>query len=146
MYRKIVHLRADGKDFSVIQSGISATVIPVVATITTDPVILPPKELGSNDAKQCPWCNRYVLKDNRCNYVFACGLDDHDVFHVGEGCGRGFCWICLRKYCGQLYDPITGERKKARTMHDAHCCRSEPDFSEDAYCPGGHNPHCSKRW
>ena len=28
----------------------------------------------STDAKQCPWCERWALKDTACNYIFACGL------------------------------------------------------------------------
>jgi len=35
------------------------------------------------DAKQCPWCKQWALKDRSCNYIFACGLDDNGTFHKG---------------------------------------------------------------
>ena len=37
-------------------------------------------EDGSTNAKQCPWCNRWCLKDAACDYIFACGLDTRDGF------------------------------------------------------------------
>jgi hypothetical protein len=109
-------------------------------TVTTP---LTPKTMT---AKQCPWCGRWALKDNRCDYIFSCGLGDDDKFHVGAGCGKSFCWVCLRKYCGQMYDPETGKKISTKTSHDAKCCRNEPGFSEATFCPGGHNPHCGRRW
>lgn len=96
-------------------------------------------------AKQCPWCQRWALKDNACDYVFACGLDDKG-FHVGKGCGRTWCWTCEKKYCTPYYDAITGQRlPTAKDTHD-QCCRQEPGFKEEDYCPGGHSSHCAKRW
>ena len=99
-------------------------------------------------AKQCPWCGKWACKDNRCDYIFACGLGDDDKFHIGAGCGHAWCWHpdCGKKYCGQMYDPLTGIKISDKTMHDDKCCRKEPDFSEETYCPGGHSPHCAKRW
>lgn len=101
----------------------------------------------SGDPKQCPWCARWCLKDNACAYIFACGLDDKNKFHVGLGCGRSWCWECGKKFCTPYYDPGTGSKlPHAKDNHDAKCCRSEPGFSEDAFCPGGHSGHCAKRW
>lgn len=101
----------------------------------------------SDDAKQCPWCERWCLKDKACNYIFACGLQDNNVFKIGQGCGRSWCWQCGKKFCSQYYDPVTGKKHpNAKESHDAQCCRLEPDFKEGLYCPGDHNSHCSKRW
>ncbi len=98
----------------------------------------------SLDAKQCPWCLRYCLKDSNCNYIFACGLDLNNVFHVGQGCGRAWCYECGKKFCGRLYDE-QGRKIGTRTEHD-RCCFLEPGFSQSEYCPGGHNSHCKKRF
>ena len=102
----------------------------------------------SNDAKQCPWCERWCLKDNACNYIFACGLPtDSPNFVVGTGCGRSWCWECGKRFCGQYIDAETGVKSPdAKENHNATCCRSEPNFSEQTYCSGGHNSHCEKRW
>lgn len=98
------------------------------------------------DAKQCPWCLRWCLKDNACNYIFSCGLDSNNVFHIGQGCGRSWCWKCGKKFCGQYTDPITGKRlSSAKDVHDK-CCISEDGFIKSSYCPGGHNSHCEIRW
>ena len=43
------------------------------------------KEDGSTDAKMCPWCGRWCLKDAACDYIFACGLDTRDGFIMGAG-------------------------------------------------------------
>ena len=78
------------------------------------------------DAKQCPWCQRWFLKDAACNYIFACGLDDKNRFHVGQGCGKSWCWKCGKKFCGLYYDPITGSKlPTARENHDMTCCTTE---------------------
>lgn len=99
------------------------------------------------DPKQCPWCERWCLKDNACNYIFACGLDTSNTFIVGAGCGRSWCWECGKKFCGLYYNPVTSTKApSARENHDATCCKTEADFSEATYCPGGHNSHCEKRW
>ena len=65
--------------------------------------------MGKQDAKECPWCQRWWLKDNACAYIFACGLDHEDRFYVGMGCGKSWCWNCGKKYCGQYYNPETGD-------------------------------------
>lgn len=104
-------------------------------------------ESGSGDAKQCPWCKRWCLKDNACAYVFSCGLDFRGKFHTGLGCGRTWCWTCGKKFCGQYTNPASGEQcVGARNNHDGICCRSEVGFKEEEYCPGGHSGHCEKRW
>jgi hypothetical protein len=103
--------------------------------------------MGKDDAKQCPWCERWCLKDNACAYIFACGLDFKDTFHVGVGCGKSWCFGCGKKFCGQYYDPTTGEKvPTAKDHHDAFCCRKEEGFKEEDYCAGGCSGHCVKRW
>ena len=93
------------------------------------------------DARQCPWCERWCLKDDACNYIFACGLDKSG-FHKGEGCGKSWCWGCGKKFCGQYYDPSSGKKLPgAKDSHDAGCCPREAD-----YCSGGCSSHCEKRW
>lgn len=103
-----------------------------------------------NDAKQCPWCQRWCLKDAACNYIFACGLEDKGVFNIGAGCGRSWCWECGKKFCSVYYNPQTGIKSpSARENHDSECCKGEQveqGFKQDNYCPGGHNSHCDKRW
>lgn len=104
-------------------------------------------ESGPADAKQCPWCERWCLKDNACAYVFSCGLDVRRGFVVGAGCGKTWCWTCGKKYCGQYHDPATGQKLPgAKDHHDGSCCRAEAGFKEEDYCPGGHSGHCGKRW
>jgi hypothetical protein len=103
--------------------------------------------MGIEDAKQCPWCKRWFLKDNACAYIFACGLDEKNRFHVGNGCGRSWCWNCGKKYCGQYYDEKTGQKlSTAKDHHDAFCCRGEEGFEKDEYCGGGCSGHCGSRW
>jgi len=102
---------------------------------------------GNGDAKMCPWCARWCLKDDACNYIFSCGLDTTGKFHVDNGCGKSWCWECGKKFCGQYTDSKTGVKSaSAKDTHDAACCKTEGDFVQDAYCPGGHNSHCEKRW
>jgi len=99
------------------------------------------------DPKQCPWCERWCLKDNACNYIFACGLTDRNQFVVGAGCGKPWCFACGKKFCTPHYNPETGVQiPNSRTSHDGQCCRNEPGFKEDEYCGGGHDSHCGKRW
>ena len=102
----------------------------------------------SNDAKQCPWCERWCLKDNACNYIFACGLQsEKSKFEVGTGCGRSWCWECGKKFCGQYIDVSTGRKTpNARENHNKECCIQEKGFQQSEYCPGGHNSHCEKRF
>ena len=103
--------------------------------------------MGLTDAKQCPWCQRWCLKDNACSYIFACGLDEKNVFHVGNGCGKSWCWDCGKKYCSQYYDPVTGKQlPTAKDRHTPLCCKEEPGFKQEDYCGGGHSGHCAKRW
>lgn len=105
------------------------------------------KENQAMDAKQCPWCARWALKDNACNYVFACGLDERGNFHVGQGCGKSWCWQCGKKFCGTYIDPETGKRSlHRREFHDSFCCPMETGFNQLDFCPGGHNSHCEARW
>ncbi len=100
-----------------------------------------------NDAKTCPWCERWCLKDNACNYIFACGLVTEGKFVLGAGCGRSWCWECGKKFCGMYIDPATGQKKHdARESHNGECCMKDPDFKKEEYCCGGHNSHCEKRW
>lgn len=100
-----------------------------------------------DDPKQCPWCERWCLKDKSCNYIFSCGLESTGKFHIGAGCGRSWCWQCQKKLCGQYSNPQTGQKlSSARENHDAQCCKQEKDFSKETYCGGGHNSHCEKRW
>jgi len=99
------------------------------------------------DAKQCPWCDRWCLKDNACNYIFACGLQTTGQFVKGAGCGRSWCWECGKKFCGLYYDPVVGVKcTNAKEHHDADCCKMESGFKQEDYCCGGHNSHCGKRW
>lgn len=98
------------------------------------------------DPKQCPWCERWCLKDDACNYIFACGLESRGTFVKDAGCGRSWCWECGKKFCSPYYDPKSGQRlQSAKDNHDA-CCEKEDGFSKDTYCSGGHNSHCEKRW
>ncbi len=100
-----------------------------------------------DDPKQCPWCERWCLKDKSCNYIFSCGLEANGKFHIGAGCGRSWCWECGKKFCNQYSDPQTGIKlPSARDQHDSECCKKEKDFSKENYCCGGHNSHCEKRW
>lgn len=104
-----------------------------------------PDAKPATTAKQCPWCARWCLKDNACAYIFACGLDEKGKFHVGQGCGRSWCWTCGLKYCGAYYDAATGLKcAGARDQHNA-CCAAEAGFSAEAYCKGGHSSHCAPR-
>ena len=97
------------------------------------------------DAVQCPWCQRWCLKDNACNYIFACGLTTNGQFAVGTGCGRPWCFKCGKKFCTIHIDPLTGKKISDRTSHDSGCCKIEPDYKQEDYCPGGHNSHCEPR-
>ena len=104
-------------------------------------------ESGSKDAKQCPWCGQWSLKDSACDYVFACGLDFKNKFHIGAGCGRTWCWTCGKKYCSLYINLATGERMpNAKDRHDPFCCKLEYGFRQEDYCEGGHSSHCAKRW
>lgn len=99
------------------------------------------------DAKQCPWCQRWALKDTACNYIFACGLETSGTFKINQGCGKSWCWECGKKFCGQYYDPQTGLKlPTAKETHTAFCCINEPGYKQEEYCPGGHNSHCEKRF
>lgn len=99
------------------------------------------------EARECPWCKRWALKNISCNYIFACGLDFEGKFHVGLGCGRSWCFKCGGKFCGMYYNPETGKKNEgAIDNHTSDCCKKEHDFSELQYCQGGHDSHCDKRW
>jgi len=98
------------------------------------------------DPKQCPWCQRWCLKDDACNYIFACGLESGGSFIKEAGCGRSWCWECSKKFCSQYYDPKTGQRLASSKDVHGQCCQQEEGFSKETYCSGGHNSHCEKRW
>ncbi len=101
----------------------------------------------SGDAKQCPWCFRWCLKDNSCNYIFACGLTDQGTFTVGTGCGRSWCFACGKKFCGLYIDPETGKKTLyAKDIHTKDCCKVDTYFVQSEFCCGGHNSHCEVRW
>jgi len=105
--------------------------------------------MGSSDrmdAKTCPWCQRWCLKDNACNYIFACGLQTGSAgFVIGAGCGRSWCWGCGKKFCGLYYDQVTGLKlPEAKDSHDAICCLAEGVKEE--FCAGGCSSHCARRW
>lgn len=104
-------------------------------------------EFEKDDARTCPWCGRLALKNDACNWV-TCGLADAPAgFVVGAGCGHQWCFLCEGKLCGQVYDAITGaKRGGVADTHTATCCAEEPGFSQQEFCPGGHNSHCPKRW
>ena len=98
-----------------------------------------------SDAKACPGCGQWALKDDACNYIFACGLDTKIGFQLGAGCGRSWCWGCNKKFCGHYYDPSTG--KKLTSAKDQHgtCCSQEPGYIREDYCNDGCSGHCGKR-
>mgnify|MGYP002828003512 FL=1 len=95
------------------------------------------------DAKACPWCGRYALKDDACNYV-VCGRGERG-FQLHCGCARAWCFQCGKKLCGPpMYDLNSGVQLHANEDHD------HPEGSQEAkecsgveYCPGGHNSHKS---
>ncbi|MBD52955.1 MAG: hypothetical protein CL450_06645 [Acidimicrobiaceae bacterium] len=94
-----------------------------------------------SDAKQCPWCERWSLKDDQCNYV-VCGRPEVGVFILGMGCGRAWCYECGGKLCGRMFCEETGELLDPNEDHnhignpDAQRACSAPGF-----CMGGHNSH-----
>lgn len=97
-----------------------------------------------DDARQCPWCERWALKNAACNWV-TCGLSTRG-FVAGAGCGRQWCFACGGRLCGALYDPATGARRAGvATHHTKTCCEAEPGYKAAEYCPGGHNSHCPPR-
>lgn len=99
------------------------------------------------NAKPCPHCGQWALKDDACSYIFACGLSTDGKFYSGIGCGRPWCWECGKRYCSQYIDVSTGAVISPRTSHDDKCCREEAerlgiDYSE--YCQGPNHAHCSR--
>ena len=70
------------------------------------------------DGTQCPWCERWALKDQACNHV-VCGVDTLRGFVPGQA---------------------------GATAHSAACCPAEAGFVREEYCPGGHNSHTPARW
>jgi hypothetical protein len=103
------------------------------------------REIEMEDAKQCPWCDRWALNGGACAFIFACGLDVDGVFNIGSGCGRSWCWECGKKYCGWYMDPQDGRKSKAAREEHGKCCASSPDFKDHAFCEGGHSNHCASR-
>ena len=104
-----------------------------------------PERKGLDDGTQCPWCERWTLKDQACNHV-VCGVSTAGGFSLGHGCGRQFCFQCGKKLCAPVHDAETGARLGGRTSHSAACCPAEAGFAQEEYCPGGHNSHTSQRW
>lgn len=108
------------------------------------------KQAGT-DAKQCPWCSRWALKDEACNWV-CCGLvrDETtraDAFMHGMGCGRQWCFHCGKRLCTLLYSPDGPDapRLSGHVNHTHACCSAEAaahgvEYGTH-YCPGGHNSH-----
>ena len=96
------------------------------------------------DAKQCPRCARWAVKDAACNYV-VCGRDHDRGFVAGSGCGWAWCFACGKKQCRRLFQE-DGTPTGASEDHDAACCTREEGFNTEEYCGGGHNSHCPKRW
>ena len=93
-----------------------------------------------NDAKACPWCQQYWLKDTACNHV-CCGVQSGtSVFNKVLGCGRQWCFKCNKKLCGQLYDPATGRRVSGVPDNHPMTCPGCLALGDEA-CPGGHNSH-----
>ena len=105
----------------------SNLVISMASTSTTD------------DAKQCPWCGTYWLKDEACNFV-TCGNSTcfpHPPQGVPasvylNGCGKNWCFQCGKKLCSY-------------SVHTETCCKDDPHFQVDTFCPGGHHSHCPPR-
>ena len=97
-----------------------------------------------DDAKQCPWCERWCLKDSNCNYV-VCGRDSRSRFCVGQGCGRAWCYHCGKKLCGRVFDDA-GQLLDSNEDHD-HGHQPTPDdpCCGPEYCEGGHNSHKAPR-
>ena len=115
-------------------------------TITPSPQSTNTKFTFPEDVMFCPHCGEMMCKDDRCSFVY-CGLGGDDVFRVGFGCGKAFCYTCGKKYCGQHYDAQNGQKLPAfRENHDARCCASEPGFQQAEYCCGGHSKYCNVRW
>lgn len=102
----------------------------------------------SQDAKQCPHCNRWALKQEKsCNFIFACGLSSSNIFVKDSGCGKSWCFECGKKFCGQYIDLVTCKKSKsAIEEHTSECCPKDTLFSKELYCSGGHDSHCKKRW
>lgn len=100
----------------------------------------------STDAKQCPWCERWCLKDAACNYIFACGLETNGQFKMGAGCGKSWCWQCGKKFCGQYINVVTGIKAAGAIDTHGSCCQLSAGFKKEDFCPGGHNSHCAARY
>jgi len=95
----------------------------------------------STDAKQCPWCGRWALKDAACNYV-VCGRSTRG-FVLNEGCAKAWCFECGGKLCGPpMYDLVTGRQLHANENHNHRLGSAEAiECGGEGYCPGGHNSH-----
>ena len=92
-------------------------------------------------ATQCPWCHRWCVKDDKCNYV-----RDNGGFRLGMGCGHAFCFLCGKKLCGRMFDAETGQLLSANECHDVgHSPTAEDPCDGPEYCPGGHNSHKKSR-
>lgn len=93
-----------------------------------------------DDAKECPHCGQYAMKDEHCNFV-VCGRDEHKRFQIGAGCGKPWCYQCGKKLCGQMYAKTTGVALNLDERHDHHSPATIAACSGTDYCPGGHNSH-----
>jgi hypothetical protein len=91
-------------------------------------------------AKQCPWCQRWCLKDNQCNYV-VCGRNHLNQFVPKAGCGRAWCYQCGKKLCGRMYSE-EGTLLNPNEDHNwGHSPTPDDPCTGPDYCPGGHNSH-----
>jgi hypothetical protein len=97
------------------------------------------------DAKQCPHCTRWCLKDTNCNYV-VCGRTSIGVFAWGQGCGRPFCFECGGKLCGLVYDHNNRDKPPSQDEDHNHYTDvvAQAICSSEGFCRGGHNSHKDK--
>jgi len=97
--------------------------------------------MSDEEAKQCPWCERWALKTLlSCNYV-VCGRHP-DGFYRDAGCGKAWCYLCCGRLCGQMYDPENGNMLDPNEDHN-HSPGTEAfnTCNAEGYCPGGHDCH-----
>jgi hypothetical protein len=97
-------------------------------------------------ARQCPHCERYSLKDDRCQFV-VCGRDQSGFLRDADGnplgCGRPWCFQCGKKLCGRVFNPDTGAVEDANEDHNHPTGPAREACSGPDYCPGGHDSHKS---
>lgn len=102
---------------------------------------------ADDDARPCPWCGRWAMKDPACNWVCCGEFNDAEMgvrgFRVGMGCGRQWCFRCGRPLCGApRFDATTGAAAGGvSSNHTATCCEASDPSGAVVFCPGGHNSH-----